>query len=195
MISGKSVLAIIPAREGSKRIPLKNLTLFRGKTLVEWAIHHAQNSRYIDQILISSDSENILTLAKPPIIRLHRPEYLASDFATSEALIAHALYSLETLPDFFVLLQPTSPLRASVDIDTCIERSAAPNSRLQCISFDPYGKRNGAVYASSSPLFLSILNLQNPLTGAELYEMPLDRSLDINYPQDLLPPHNSPDGR
>src|SRR5262245_31223226 len=109
MISGKSVLAIIPARSGSKRIPFKNLTAYTNKStgviksLVGWAIKHAQGSKYIDLILISSDAPEILVYAKPPIIGLKRPEYLSSDWAKSEAVIAHALYSLPSLPDLFIL--------------------------------------------------------------------------------------------
>ena len=156
MISGKSVLAIIPAREGSKRIPLKNLTIYRGKPLIQHAIDHALGSQLIDEIAISSDSSAILKYAIGNIRAIKRPDYLASDHATSEALIAHTLYSLERIPDFFVLLQPTSPLRTPADIDTCITR--AHTGRSQCISYDPFGKRNGAVFVSSSSTFLSSLS-------------------------------------
>src|SRR5512147_1200966 len=130
MIEGKSVLAIIPARQGSKRCPDKNITLFRvGNNylpLIQHAILHAQASKYIDTICISSDSDAILAYAKPPIIPIKRPAHLASDSASSEAVIVHALYSTTlgelTLPfhDLFVLLQPTSPYRTALDIDTCL---------------------------------------------------------------------------
>lgn len=184
MIDGKSVLAIIPAREGSKRIPLKNLTLFRGKPLIQWAIDHAQGSQFIDQICISSDSSAILKYAKDGITPIPRPEYLSSDRATSEALIAHALYSgLFNTPDYFVLLQPTSPLRTPEDIDSCISRAHQFSGR--CISWDQYGKRNGAVFACRSSLFLATLQLEDRTTGADYYSMPNERSLDIDYEQDF----------
>ena len=192
MISGKSVLAIIPAREGSKRIPLKNLTLYRGKPLIQWAIDHALGSQYIDEICISSDSEAILKYAdqKSPkhLWRGERPAFLATDHATSEALVAFHLCGFwwtknAPFPDYFVLLQPTSPLRTTADIDTCIRR--AHQGRGQCISYDPYGKRNGAVFVSSTPLFLSSLSLEDRRLGAERYEMPLERSLDIDYEEDF----------
>src|SRR3990167_6898379 len=97
-IQGKSVLAIIPAREGSRRVPLKNLTLYRGTPLIAHAINHAQGSKYIDTIVISSDSPAILSYARAPIIALPRPPHLASDYATSEAVIVHALYATNPLP-------------------------------------------------------------------------------------------------
>ncbi len=183
MISGKSVLAIIPAREGSRRVPLKNISLYRGKTLVEHAIDHAKGSKYIDQILLLSDSEAILAYAKPPIIGLIEPSHIADHHSTTEAAVAFTIYQMPSLPDYFVILQPTSPLRTSLDIDTCIERALKGTG--QCISYNEYGKRNGAVYVSSSTKFLSNLSLSDPQTGSDHYEMPNTRSLDIDYPPDL----------
>ena len=187
MISGKSVLAIIPAREGSKRIPLKNLTIYRGKPLIQHAIDHAAGSEYIDSIIISSDSDAIIQYAFQKCAKglswIKRPDYLASDFASSEAVVAHVIHHCEPLPDYFVLLQPTSPLRTSADIDTCIRR--AHQGKGQCISYDPYGKRNGAIYVSSSHSFLSSLSLEDRRFGAEALNMPLERSLDIDYEEDF----------
>lgn len=180
-IEGKSVLAIIPAREGSKRIPLKNLTLYRGLPLIQHAINHAKESKYIDQIAISSDSEAILIYAKPPIIPITRPPFLASDQASSEALIAHTLYHLPSIPNYLVLLQPTSPLRTAQDIDICIERAHQHSG--QCVSFNEYGNRNGAIYVSDSLLFLSTLTLRH---SKDFYIMPNSRSLDIDYTEDFL---------
>ena len=184
MILNNSVLAIVPAREGSRRVPLKNLTLFRGKPLIQWTIDQAKESKYIDRIIISSDSPAILNYAKPPIIGITRPNYLASDYATSEAVIAHVLYRRIALPDFFILLQPTSPLRTATDIDTCIERAAIHSG--QCISYNEYGKRNGAIYVSNTEQFLASLSLEDKRFGADCYQMPNDRSLDIDYPEDFL---------
>lgn len=187
MIDNKSVLAIIPAREGSKRVPMKNLTLFRGRPLIQWAIDHATESKYIDSILISSDSDAILEYGKqksPKGLSWHRrPEYLASDHASSEAVIVDVLSICEPLPELFVLLQPTSPLRTAQDIDTCIERAHAHSGA--CISYNEYGKRNGAVYVCRSSSFLSTLRLDNHPWGADLYTMPNSRSLDIDYLQDF----------
>lgn len=192
MISGKSVLAIIPAREGSKRCPEKNWTIYTNKStgrslpLISWAIEHAKSSKYIDTIAISSDSDLILAYAKPPIIPIKRPAHLASDLATSEAVIAHAIYSLQafgehSIPphDIIALLQPTSPLRTAADIDACIEQSSSRS--IGITSCRPNRTLNGAVYAIPSSRFLSTLKLQG-----DFYIMPDDRSLDIDTPEDFL---------
>ena len=189
MIDGKSVLAIIPAREGSRRVPDKNLCIYRNKELnrseplIAWAVEHAKGSAFIDQTLIFSSSPAILAYAKAPLLSLKSPDFLATDHTTAEAFIAYVLYTLPSLPDFFVLLQPTSPLRTAADIDTCLQRAQAGSG--QCISYNEYGRRNGAVYASSSTKFLSTLRLEDPRTGADLYVMPNQRSLDIDYIQDF----------
>ena len=187
MIQGKSVLAIIPAREGSRRVPLKNITLYKGLPLIQHAIDHALNSKYIDLTVISSDSQAILNYAKPPVIGLLRPKYLASDHAKSEAVIVHALHHIPlpgeyspTLPDLFVLLQPTSPNRTPADIDRCLE--IAIHSQGRCTSRNPQGLLNGAVYVSTSSTFLSSLDL----SSSQSYTMPDDRSLDIDTTEDFL---------
>ena len=186
-INNKTVLAIIPARQGSRRCPDKNITLYRGRTLIEWAVLHAQFSEYIDTICISSDSDEILAYAKPPIIPIKRPNYLASDTASSEAVIVHAIYSCTTLGepllpfhDYLVLLQPTSPNRLPSDIDSCLE--LAENRHGRALSVNESGERNGAVYVARTTLFLSKLDLEAP--GA-YYSMPNSRSLDIDYREDF----------
>lgn len=182
MISGKSVIAIIPARGGSKRVPNKNLLPYKGTPLVQLAINHAIGSKYIDEIVLSSDSEEILKFAQPPVIPLPRPDYLASDFATSEAVIAHALYSetVPFLPDLLVLLQPTTPNRTCSDIDSCLELALTHDQVISTYQ----GARNGAVYVSSVPFFLSTLSLDFRMCS-ESYPMPIERSLDIDIRTDF----------
>ncbi len=190
MISGKSVLAIIPARAGSRRCPEKNWTAYKNKStgemhgLIEWAILHAKGSKYIDTICISSDSEIILSYAKPPIIGIRRPDYLSTDSATSEAVIVHALHgtsilgeNIVLLHDLFCLLQPTSPLRTSTDIDAALELSVQTGNRV--VSCRQDRSRNGAIYVSPTTRFLSDLSLDR----AESFPMPDARSLDIDLPE------------
>lgn len=185
MISGKTVLAIIPAREGSRRVPLKNIALYQNKPLVQHAIEHALGSKYVDEIILLSDSQAILNHATQPIKALLEPPHIADHHSTTEAALAFTLYQLTYLPDYFVLLQPTSPLRLSSDIDTCLERASRGTG--QCISYNEYGKRNGAVYVSKTTTFLSSLSLSNHITGSDHYQMPNNRSLDIDYLQDFNP--------
>ena len=188
-IQGKSVLAIIPAREGSRRVPLKNITLYRGKPLIQHAIDHAQGSKYIDTIVVSSDSQAILIYAKPPVIALQRPAHIACDNATSEAVIVHTLYATNPLADpcvplhdYFILLQPTSPLRTPEDIDACLELALKSHGRA--VTVNESGLLNGAAYACETTKFLATLSIGAPAR----YTMPNSRSLDIDTPEDFLKP-------
>ena len=118
MIHGKTVLAIIPARSGSKRLSNKNIIPINGKPMIEWSILAAQGSDYIDKIIVSTDSVEIGGLAeRQGVIYLNRPKYLANDDSTSAQVVLHALEVLDIHTGFFMLLQPTSPLRTSVHIN------------------------------------------------------------------------------
>lgn len=122
MIDGKSVLAIIPARGGSKGVPRKNIREVAGRPLIAWTIEEAKKSRYIDRLILSSDDAEIIQVAKAwgcevPFVR---PSALAKDDTPG---IDPVLHAIEKLPEFeiVVLLQTTSPLRNVADIDGCIE--------------------------------------------------------------------------
>ena len=113
--------AIIPARKGSKRLSNKNMRMLAGKPLVQWSIESALKAQKIDQIVVTSDDEAILALAKKMGVEaIRRPVELAHDRATTFDAIRHALESLPVLPQTTVLLQPTSPLRQSDHIDAAI---------------------------------------------------------------------------
>ena len=126
MIKGKSILAIIPARGGSKGIPKKNIKRLAGKPLIVWTIEEAKKSKYLDRIVLSSDDEEIIKIAQKngceaPFVR---PAELAKDNSKSIDAILHALNWFEDNNDSYdiiILLQPTSPLRAAKDIDSSIE--------------------------------------------------------------------------
>ena len=126
MIGGKSVLAIIPARGGSKGLPGKNIRSMCGKPLIGWSIFQGLESQYIDEVLVTTDSQEILDIAKQfganaPFIR---PKSLADDDASSIDVLLHAvdyLTKARRVYDYLVLLEPTSPLRDVSDIDGAIE--------------------------------------------------------------------------
>lgn len=122
MIQGKSILAIIPARGGSKGIPRKNICMLAGKPLIAWTIEEAKKSKYIDRLILSSENEEIIKVAmawgcEVPFIR---PIELAKDDTPGIEPVLHAITMLPGY-DYVVLLQPTSPLRLVDDIDGCIE--------------------------------------------------------------------------
>jgi CMP-N-acetylneuraminic acid synthetase len=120
------ILAVIPARGGSKGIPGKNLVHLNGSPLINWTIEAAIKSKFINKVVVSTDSDEIADIsllagAEVPFIR---PEELSTDSASSMSVIKHAVnfFSCQgEMYDLVVMLQPTSPLRNSVDIDKAIE--------------------------------------------------------------------------
>ena len=124
MINRKTILAIIPARGGSKGVLRKNIREVAGKPLIAWSIETAKQSKYIDRLILSSDDEEIIEIAKVwgcevPFVR---PVELAGDDVPGIEPVVHALNVLPKKYDYVVLIQPTSPLRTAQDIDGCIER-------------------------------------------------------------------------
>ena len=119
------IIAIIPARGGSKGIPRKNLVNFSGKPLIQWSIEAALKSKYITDVIVSSDDDEILNIAKKnkEVLAIKRPIELALDNSKTEPVLTHVLESLkEEKFDYLVLLQPTSPLRTFKDIDVAFEK-------------------------------------------------------------------------
>jgi CMP-N,N'-diacetyllegionaminic acid synthase len=127
MHQGKTFLAIIPARGGSKRLPRKNVLDLGGKPLIAWSIEAARSCRFIDEVLVTTDDDEIAEVAKlyGANVPFLRPASLASDTATSFDAITHAIdfykHELGKEFDFVILLQPTSPLRASQEVSNAID--------------------------------------------------------------------------
>ena len=122
MIDGKAILAIILARGGSKRLPGKNILDLAGKPLIAWSIEAGLNSKYIDKVVVSSDSDQILNISKKYGTKIvKRPSALASDTAASFDAIKHTIDIRDEKFDFVILLQPTSPLRNNGHIDEALE--------------------------------------------------------------------------
>lgn len=121
MYKEASFLAIVPARQGSKRIPNKNILPLGGKPLITYSIESAIKSNYIDQVVVSSDSQEILSIAQSlNVLPLLRPDALSSDTASAMSVIKHAIDEFKRY-DYIVYLQPTSPLRDENHIDEAIE--------------------------------------------------------------------------
>jgi len=122
VIQGKSVLAIIPARGGSKRLPRKNVLSLAGKPLIVWTIEAAQKTKYIDRIIVSTDDQEIVAVSKKAGAEIIiRHDDLASDTATSFDVVKHVIDTIDEKYDFTLLLQPTSPLRTEHHIDEACE--------------------------------------------------------------------------
>lgn len=122
MINGKKVIALIPARGGSKRLPRKNVLPLNGKPLIGWTIDAAKNSQYIDQILVSTDDQEIADVASDYGIAVPelRPTELAGDNSSTESVLFYSLIKFAVDADIVVLLQPTSPLREAQHIDEAL---------------------------------------------------------------------------
>lgn len=122
MIGDKRVLAIIPARGGSKRFPRKNLAALAGKPLISYSIAAALGSKYVDQVVVSSDDDEVLEVSQNfGATTIKRPDELSSDSATTFDAIKHAIDSIQQRYGYVVLLQPTSPLRDQNHIDEAIK--------------------------------------------------------------------------
>ena len=121
----KKILSIITARGGSKGLKRKNVVDLAGKPLIAWTIEASLDSKYITKTIVSSDDKEALDISKEygaNVVR--RPDDLSSDSATSESVIKHTIDYLESMGEMFdivILLQPTSPLRNSKDIDSAFE--------------------------------------------------------------------------
>ena len=135
MINNNKVLAIIPARGGSKGLPRKNIINVHGKPLLFYTISQAQKSKYIDRVILSSENEEIIKLAKSLgcEVPFKRPDNLATDSIGTMPVIFHAIDELNEIYDYVVVLQVTSPLRITKDIDSCIEL-CEKNNAPACLS-------------------------------------------------------------
>ena len=137
MIGARKVLALIPARGGSKGLPGKNIVPVAGRPLLAWSVDAARGARSVDRVVLSSDDETIMNaaLACGCEVPFRRPSRLATDTATTIDVVMHALDALPGY-DVVVVLQPTSPLRTAADIDAACERLAASGAPA-CVSVSP----------------------------------------------------------
>ena len=124
-INKKSVVAIIPARGGSKGLPSKNIFPVLSKPLIQWTFEQSAATENIDYTFVSTDDNQIIKLADNCGIKtIIRPENLCKDDSTSESALQHAIEHIKSehhiLPDIIVFLQATSPLRLHNDIDNAL---------------------------------------------------------------------------
>lgn len=171
MIGGKSILAIIPARGGSKGIPRKNIRDLAGKPLIAWTIEEAKKSKYIDRTIISSDDDEIMEFAKKwgGDVPFKRPAELARDESPGIDAILHAI---EQFPQYayIMMLQATSPFRKVEDIDGCLEHFIKSNSQA-CVS---------VVEAEQNPYWMYFLDEENKM-------MPILETKENLYQRQKLP--------
>jgi CMP-N-acetylneuraminic acid synthetase len=120
------IVGLVTARGGSKSIPRKNVLPLAGKPLIAWTIEAALASRGLDQLIVSTDDEEIASVARAygATVRFMRPAELARDDSPHIDVVRHAIDWLATRgpsePEYVLTLLPTSPLRTSEDIDAAI---------------------------------------------------------------------------
>lgn len=211
-----SILPIILARGGSKRIPRKNILPLAGRPMIAWTIECALNTKGLEHAIVSTDDLEIAEICRSwgADVPFLRPGNLASDTAASVDVVLHVLERLsqggEPVPTFILLLQPTSPLRIPYDIEACITlqsekkadavvsvcKSPHPASFLKQVIGDgrlapldvknpekPFYYLNGAVYLVATSVFIKekVFTPQNTYA----YEMPIERSIDVDTPRDF----------
>lgn len=134
MIKNFRVLAVIPARGGSKGVPGKNIKMLYGKPLIAWSIEAAKGSKYIDRVILSTDGEDIAKVGREwgAEVPFMRPAEFAQDLTPDPPVFEHALTWLRDnenyVPDIVVHLRPTGPMRTSEELDESIELLANDSS-------------------------------------------------------------------
>ena len=126
MVELLRVLAVVPARGGSKRLPRKNVLLLGGKSLIQWTIDAGLESGVCTDILVSTDDLEVAAVARNggALVPWLRPLELATDTAATVSVLTHALHWYEAdrgVVDAVLLLQPTSPFRSAKSIAAAIE--------------------------------------------------------------------------
>lgn len=185
MIDGKRVLALVPARSGSKGLPMKNVRMLHGKPLLSWPIDAARHSRYVDRVVASTDSEEYAKLAEiaGAEIPFLRPVEFSIDTAPSIAFILHALDTLDAAGDeydYLVLLEPTSPLTEASDIDAALETLVAHRANADAIV-------SVAELVSTHPAFAVSLNkegLMHPYASKTFGQLPRRQDIEPLYSLD-----------
>lgn len=203
MIEGRSVIGVVTARAGSRRLPGKNLRPMAGRPMIAWTLDAARESRVLDRVVVTSDDAEVLRLAaEAGAMPVSRPAALAGDAAAVVDAVEHALAEVGGAWDYVVLLQPTSPLRLAEDIDgaaaLCVAarapavvgvcalpkpagfyRTVAADGRLSpADDLSAVRLVNGAVYVIERKTLLRT-GVFHP-EGAVAFPMPADRSWDVD---------------
>jgi CMP-N-acetylneuraminic acid synthetase len=192
------ILGVIPARKGSKGIENKNIYPLCGKPLIEYTIETALKSN-LDEVIISTDmSKEIFNISDIPCKYVDRPKDLCADTTPMLPVIKHLLHGLPYIVDAVMILQPTSPLRTTEDINIAIKlfndnnvdslysvysMSIKHKNKTYDKHIDkPHLQRNGAIFITRRDLLA-----QNKLWSNNAIEfiMPSYRSIDIDSMEDM----------
>jgi len=197
-----SVLGVIPARRGSKRLPGKNTLDLGGKPLIVWSIRTAKECSLFDTIVVTSDDPEVLKLAEAEGVHAHhRLEYLARDDTPMLPVVGDA-FDHYPVDDAVILLQPTSPFRQPRDIegayrllkhtkaDSVFSTSRPPDDLVFQVGHAQRLRQLPDIVVPNGALFLitaEALQAGRSWFDGEAYGylMPKDRSIDIDTPLDF----------
>jgi len=177
MYKDKTFLAIIPARGGSKGLPGKNIKELCGKPLIVWSIEAALKSKYLDEVMVTTDDKSIFDISKEygASVPFLRPKELATDSSTSFDSVSHTIdfykSHLGKEFDYIVLLEPTSPLRDTTDIDDAIEILLGSQKMSSIVGISKTEVQN--------PIFLVEKNKNGSLVSYETKDIESTRRQDI----------------
>jgi CMP-N-acetylneuraminic acid synthetase len=214
------VVAFIPARKGSKGLPGKNKKIFAGKPLIQWSIEQAAATKLFDHIIVSSNDDDILRIAKDckklKVVPVERHKALATDKADMDDVLYDFFARPENKCEYICLLPPTAPLRLSTDIKEMyrfiqmkkywsvvsvkwcdfigwVEKPTnqgpipsynihkRPNRQMR----NDFFLENGSIYWFKHEIFLAYGHMIANPKKVKLYEMPMERSLEIDTPFDF----------
>lgn len=187
-----NITAIIPARKNSKRIPNKNIRIYANHPLIYWSIHIAQKSKYINNIIVSTDCPIIAQIASSlGSSVIMRPDGISQDLSTDKEFIDHYLSTTPNHPDLIVQLRPTYPNRNVKILDDCIEQfikniNSYDSLRTVCLYDKPAYKMYNIQDNKLVPLFTSVNNISEP------YNQPaqiLPKTFWHNGYIDIIKPH------
>jgi len=170
------ILAIIPAKTDSTRLPKKNIQKIKGKTLVEYSIDYAKQSKYNPMIVISSESDEVLKIAQDNgVIFVERPVHLLKDAEVTDVYI-DLLNALDEKFDLVVCLQPDHPDREHT-FDYCVDY-LIENNYDDLITIEPSFKRSGSV---------RVFKYEHLMNGhvSKRIGCIKDDATDIHYQEDL----------
>ena len=181
-----SLIAIIPARGGSRRIPLKNIRLFHGKPIIEYSIKAAQDAGFFSRIYVSTDSPAVSSVAyRAGADVIWRPDNLAKDSVGTQAVARDVVERVTSdhltiaPPKYVCCIYATAPLMRYMDlIDgyTVLRDSGAP----YVYTIGPNWQDAGQWYWGHARAFMDNV----PLDQAELFRLPAERVCDINTEED-----------
>ena len=184
------VLGVIPARGGSKRIPRKNLRDLCGKPLIQYTIEAAQRASSLSTFVVSTEDEEIRDVALSlGAYVIRRPDELADDLASSDAVALHALNWMGADDyDVVVLLHPTSPVRNPEHIDEAVTALwASPAPSLASVEYAKRSYRhNASIYAAKVPFSTLYCDRTIPFLMDKRHSLDIDDETDFKIAEALM---------